>query len=103
LGLVDFAPEESDGATDYPETTRAGAPISGAALGTAKRFADSIDRRVDARIAEGIKRGNQPDTLTPTKLQFDKEPLTLTPIARPMKAWVRYAGAPLLIDADAVA
>ena len=58
---------------------------------------------MDARIAEGIMRGKTPETLTPSELDLDREPLTRTPVSRPVKAWVRYAGVPLLVDAEAVA
>lgn len=58
---------------------------------------------MDARIAESTMRGKKPDTLTPAEIDLDKEPLTRTPVARPVKAWVRYEGVPLLVDAEAVA
>jgi hypothetical protein len=58
---------------------------------------------MDARIVESTMRGKTPDALTPTELQLDKEPLTRTPVARPVKAWVRYESVPLLVDAEAVA
>jgi hypothetical protein len=47
--------------------------------------------------------GAQPDTLSPTELQLDKEPLTRRPVARPVKAWVRYGAVPLFVEAEAVA
>lgn len=58
---------------------------------------------MDARIAESTMRGKKPETLTPTELQLEKEPLTRTPVARPVRAWVRYGEVPLLVDAEAVA
>jgi hypothetical protein len=50
-----------------------------------------------------MMRGAVPGTLSPTELQLDKEPLTRTPVARPVKAWVRYGTVPLLVEAEAVA
>ena len=58
---------------------------------------------MDARIEQSIMRDSQPESLTPAELQLDKEPLTRTPVARPVKVWVRYGVVPLLIDAEAVA
>jgi hypothetical protein len=55
------------------------------------------------RAAESIMRGAEPVTLTPTELELEREPLTRTPIARPVRAWVRYGAVPLLVDAEAVA
>jgi hypothetical protein len=37
-------------------------------MGTSKRYAHSIDARMDARIAEGIMRTGAPDTLDPQQL-----------------------------------
>lgn len=55
------------------------------------------------RASESIMHGKVPDTLTTTELDLAKEPLTRTPIARPVRAWVRYGSVPLLVDAEAVA
>lgn len=75
----------------------------GSAVGTNKRYADSLDRRMHAKVNESIMRGSQPETLAPAELQLDGEPLTRAPVARPVRAWVRYGTVPLLIDAEAVA
>jgi hypothetical protein len=72
-------------------------------VGTNKRYADSIDRRMGVQVSESIMRGAQPGTLSPAELQLETKPLTRTPVARPVKAWVRYGAVPLLIDAEAVA
>jgi hypothetical protein len=76
---------------------------TGAALGTNKRYADSIDRRMGERAAETVMRGKQPETLTPTELELTREPLTRTPVARPVRAWVHYGAVALLVEAEAVA
>lgn len=48
-------------------------------MGTNKRYADGIDRRMDARINESIMRGAQPASLSNAQLEFELEPLTQTP------------------------
>jgi len=78
-------------------------PLRGAPLGTNKRYADSIDRRMGERVAETVMRGKQPESLTPTELELAREPLTRTPVARPVRAWVRYGAIPLMVEAEAVA
>jgi hypothetical protein len=55
------------------------------------------------RVAETVMRGKHPETLSPTELELETEPLTRTPIAPKVRAWVRYGDVPLLIDAEAVA
>lgn len=72
-------------------------------MGTNKRYADHYDRLMSDRIAEVVARGAQPDTLTDAELDLENEPLTRTPKARPVKVWVRYGSAPLLVDAELVA
>jgi hypothetical protein len=68
-------------------------------LGTNKRYADSIDRRMGARVNETIMRGAEPESLTTAELALDSEPLTRTPVPRPVKAWVRYGNIPIQVDA----
>jgi len=58
---------------------------------------------MNGRIAETIIRGKQPESLTPAEIDLGQEPLTRTPKAQPVTAWVRYAGVPLLIEAEVVA
>lgn len=48
-------------------------------------------------------RGKSPETLAPVELELDQVPLTRPPVARPVRAWVRYDGIPILVDAEAVA
>lgn len=47
--------------------------------------------------------GSQPETLSPLELDLATEPLTRTPVGRLVRAWVRFGGVPLLIEAEAVA
>ncbi len=58
---------------------------------------------MDARIAERVMAGGEPDTLTAAELDLDVEPLTRTPRPRPVRAWVRYGDVPLQVDGEAVA
>ena len=75
----------------------------GSAVGTNKRYADAIDRKMNERVAESIMRGQQPETLSELELDLAHEPLTRAPIGRPVKAWIRYRAVSLLVEAEAVA
>jgi len=70
---------------------------------TSKRYADAIDRRMNARIAEREVAGFEPFTLTNDELELATEPLTKTPVPRPVRAWVRFGPVALKVDAEAVA
>jgi hypothetical protein len=50
-----------------------------------------------------IARGKTPDTLLEVELQLGAVPLTKTPTPKPVRAWVRYGGVPVEVDALAVA
>ena len=65
-------------------------------MGTNKRYADAVDRRMDARVVEKIMRSGQPLTLTDVELQLDTYPLTRDPQPQ-------YPAAPVQVDALAVA
>jgi hypothetical protein len=71
-------------------------------VGTNRRYADAIDRRLDQRIGQMIMRG-EPLTLTEAELELKVQPLTRTPRPVPVRAWVRYPSAPVQVDAEAVA
>lgn len=72
-------------------------------MGTSKRYAHSIDAQMDARVAEGVMRTGQPETLDPRQLRLDLEPMTRAPIPRPARAWVRYGEQSIEIDVEVVA
>lgn len=72
-------------------------------MGTNKRYAESIDRRMDARIAERDTHGRPPLTLSPEELELETEPLTKTPVPRAVRAWVRFGTVAIKVDAEAVA
>lgn len=72
-------------------------------MGSNRRYADAVDRRMDQRILERIVAENEPDTLQPSELELETEPLTRSPTARPVRACVRYAGTAVWVDALATA
>lgn len=72
-------------------------------MGTSKRYANAVDRRMDARIVEKIMRSGQPLGLTEEELQLDIYPLTRDPQPGTVKAWVRYPSASIQLEALAVA
>ena len=77
--------------------------MKGAALGTNKRYADAIDRQMNARIAEREVAGLEPNSLTNEELELDSEPLTRTPVPRAVRAWVRFGPHAMKVDAELVA
>lgn len=72
-------------------------------MGTNRRYADAIDRRMDDRVLQVLMRDSQPATLSPAELELDDEPLTKPPRAREVTAWVRYGDVPIRVDAEVVA
>jgi hypothetical protein len=68
-------------------------------MGTSKRYADSVDRRMSSRVNESVMRGAEPESLTNAELDLQHEPQTRTPIPRPVTAWVRYGKIPVQVDA----
>lgn len=72
-------------------------------MGTNRRYADSIDRRMDARIAEREVEGLEPFTLTPAELELATQPLTRAPVPKAVRAWVRFGPHAIKVDAEAVA
>ena len=71
-------------------------------MGTNRRYADSIDRRVNERALEVIARGEKLQTLTPMELQLSEVPLTIDPRPRrKVKAWVRFGTVPVRVEAVA--
>jgi hypothetical protein len=77
--------------------------LLGVALGTNKRYSDSIDRRMNARIAEREVAGLEPFSLTDEELELATETLTLTPVPRAVRAWDRFGQHAIKVDAEAVA
>lgn len=70
-------------------------------MGTSRRYAASVDRRMDARILERIAAEAGPlQSLSPEELQLDSAPVTIDPQPKPARAWVRFGGTPALVDAE---
>lgn len=72
-------------------------------MGTNKRYAHHYDGLMDARIADGIMRTGEPDTLDPKQLGLDHEPMTRTPKPHPARAWVPYGDHSIETDVEVVA
>jgi len=71
-------------------------------MGTNRRYADAIDKRVNERALEVIARGEKLQTLTPMELRLDEVALTVDPKPRRrVKAWVRFGNVPVRVDAVA--
>lgn len=75
----------------------------GAILGTNRRYADSVDRRMNSRIAEREVACLEPSSLTNEELELDTEPLTRTPVPKAVRVWVRFGPHAMKVDAEAVA
>ena len=71
-------------------------------MGTSKRYAHDVDRRMDARVIEKIMRSGAPLSLTEDERQLDLYPLTIDPRPSPVRAWVRYPAAAVQVEALAV-
>lgn len=72
-------------------------------MGSNRRYAAAVDRRMDDRIAERIMRSGAVLSLSNVELQLDVMPLTRTPQPEPVRAWVRYPDGALEVDALVVA
>ncbi len=71
-------------------------------MGTNKRYAASVDRRMDARILQRIAAEAGPlQSLTREEIGLDAEPVTIDPRPKPVRAWVRFGATPTLVDAEA--
>lgn len=68
-------------------------------MGTNKRYADSIDRRVGERILERAAVDGPLQRLTDAELELEHQPLTIDPRPKPAKAWVRFGNTPVLVNA----
>lgn len=72
-------------------------------MGSNKRYSHYYDEVMDARIAEGIMRTGDPDTLDSKQLDLENEPMTRSPKPQPARAWVRYGEHSMEIDVEVVA
>ena len=58
---------------------------------------------MNARISEREAAGHAPLSLAPDESEPATEPLTKTPVPRPVRAWVRFGPVAMKVDAEAVA
>jgi hypothetical protein len=72
-------------------------------VGQQHRYVEREAHQIDDRVAQMIARGKAPEILLERELQLDVAPLTKTPTPKPVRAWVRYGGVPVEVDALAVA
>lgn len=67
-------------------------------MGTNRRYARQIDRRMDLSIAA---RSGALCTLSAEELDLENAPLTVDPHPRAVHAWVRFGDTPIRVDARA--
>lgn len=71
-------------------------------MGSNKRYADHYDRLMDTRVLERVAAtGGQLQSLTDAELELDREPVTIAPQPRPVRAWVRFGSTAVRVDAEA--
>ncbi|MEV8267714.1 hypothetical protein [Microbacterium sp. NPDC076911] len=71
------------------------------ALGTNRRYSDSIDRDLAKAHLTRVAAAGQLETLTTAELQLDAVARTVDPVPKPVRAWVRFGGEPTLVYAEA--
>jgi hypothetical protein len=72
-------------------------------VGTSKRYADSVDRRMGDQADLSIMRTGEPESLTAKELELKTEPLTRAPQPMLVTAWVRYGRIGIRVNGRAVA
>lgn len=70
-------------------------------MGTNRRYAHVIDRRMDERVLETIAKSGPLQTLTAEELELDRLPVTTDPRPAKVKAWVRFGDTGVMVDAEA--
>lgn len=70
-------------------------------MGTNRRYATQLDRKMDDRIVDQVAGSGPLQTLSKTELQLDRLPVTTDPQPKRVKAWVRFGPVPVQVDADA--
>lgn len=78
----------------------AGCPTRSPPVGSNKRYSAHYDALMDARILRTVADGKSPETLSEAELDLGTQERTVPPRARACRAWVRYAGVPVLVDAE---
>ncbi|MFG6402677.1 MULTISPECIES: hypothetical protein [unclassified Microbacterium] len=72
-------------------------------MGTNRRYADQIDRRMDERILERLAREGPLQSLSDNELELTRLPMTKDPRPSTVTAWVRFGQSPTRVQAEAVA
>jgi len=72
-------------------------------MGSSKRYADSIDRRMGVHADQSVMRDSEPESLTAKELELSTEPVTRTPVPTPVNAWVRYGKIGINVEGRVVA
>ena len=67
-------------------------------MGTNKRYADSIDRRANAKYILELSRTAPLQSLTEKELQLDIYPLTTYPKPERCRVWVRFGPHPFRVE-----
>lgn len=70
-------------------------------MGTNRRYARQLDGRMDDRILERTAASGPLETLLAAELQLDRLAVTTDPQPAPVRAWVRFGGVPIEVDAEA--
>lgn len=70
-------------------------------MGSNRRYAASVDRRMDERILERTAQDGPLQTLSASELQLDEVAVTTDPKPAIVQAWVRFGTTPIRVDAEA--
>ncbi|MBN9214152.1 MAG: hypothetical protein J0J04_04930 [Microbacterium sp.] len=70
-------------------------------MGTSKRYAHVVAKQIDDQIIRVVARGAALQTLSAQELALDRYAVTIDPMPKPVKAWVRFDDVAVLVDAEA--
>lgn len=68
-------------------------------MGTSKRYPHVVDAQMNERILQRAADTGPLQNLTADELALDRLAVTIDPIPKPVKAWVRFGSTPVLVDA----
>ncbi|MFL1999511.1 hypothetical protein [Microbacterium sp. A1-JK] len=68
-------------------------------MGTNRRYAHVVDKRMDDRILGQVARDGELQCLTAEELELTRLPLTIDPHPQPCRAWVRFGATAVQVDA----
>ncbi|MCK6219158.1 hypothetical protein KZX37_12720 [Microbacterium sp. EYE_5] len=69
-------------------------------MGSNRRYAASIDARMDDRILERLASRGTLQSLTAEELGLDRAPVTTDPRPARVRAWVRFGPEPAIVEAE---